>query len=245
MRRSYRRVGAAAASLAATVAGVAAVSGSASADPAAKTKYQAALRAAAAQNVHYVWKATEQGMSWTLSVDTGTTSGSQVLDVHSGSTDEELAVLLVGSTGYLRGNAAALAKALGLSTAQSKTYAERWLSFPTSNATLSEFVRGLLDSQVDAQLEMTGPYTLGGTKVINGQLTQAIRGTAATSSGAKVPIILYVDATGTPRPAREVTNPDAKSSAVRGTVTFSDWGETKDPRAPASSVQLIPLLPAG
>jgi hypothetical protein len=245
MRRSYRRVGTAAASLAAAMATVAVVSGTASADPTAKAKYQDALRAAASQNVHYVWRATEQGKSWTLTVDTGKTSGSQALDVRSGATNEELAVLRVGSTGYLRGNAAALTEALGLSAAESKTYADRWLSFPTGNATLSEFVRGLLDSDVAAELQMTGPYTLGGTKVIAGQLAQAIEGTASTSSGTKVPIVLYVNATGTPHPVREITNPDAKSSAIRGTMTFSAWGETKDPRAPAKSVPLIPLLPAG
>jgi hypothetical protein len=244
MRRSYRTVGAAA-GLAATMAGVAAFPGSGSADTTAKSKYQAALRAAASQNVHYVWRASEQGMSWALNVDTGKTSGSQTLVVQSGTTTEQLAVVLVGSTGYLRGNASALAKVLGLSAAQSDTYSERWLSFPTNSAALSALVRGLRQSEVDEQLQMTGPYVMGGTKVIAGQLTQAIEGTAATSSGTKVPIILYVAATGTPVPVREVTNPDAKSSAIRGTMTFSDWGETRDPQAPAASIPLVPLLPAG
>ena len=40
---------------------------------------------------------------------------------------------------------------------------------------------------------MTGPYTFGGTKMIGGHLAQAIKGTAATSSGTKVPIVLYVE----------------------------------------------------
>jgi hypothetical protein len=106
-------------------------------------------------------------------------------------------------------------------------------------------VSGLLDSEVAAELEMTGPYSFGGTKVIGGHVTQAIKGTAATSSGTKVPIVLYVESTGTPRPVQEVTNPNAKSSAIRGTVTFSNWGEVTHPVAPATSVPLVPLLPAG
>jgi hypothetical protein len=245
MRRSYRRAGAVAATVAAVAAGVAAASGTATAATVAKAKYQAALKAAAAQNVHYVSKATEQGITLEVVGDTGKTSGSQVLAVQNGSITEELAVVLIGSTGYLRGNESALEKVLGLTTAQSSTYTNKWLSFPTSNGSLSELVSGLRDSEVASELAMTGPFTLGGTKVIAGQLAQAIRGTAATSSGTKVPIVLYVASTGTPRPIREVTNPNAKSSAIQGTVTFSNWGETTHPVAPATSIPLVPLLPAG
>jgi hypothetical protein len=245
MRRSYRIAGTVAATLAAAAAGVAAMSGSATAAVVAKSKYQAAMKAAAAQNVHYVSTATEQGISLEVVGDTGKTSGSQMLEVQNGSTTEELSVVLVGKTGYLRGNVSALEKVLGLTAAQSSAYQNRWLSFPTSNHSLSELVSGLLDSEVAAELEMTGPYSFGGTKVIGGHVTQAIKGTAATSSGTKVPIVLYVESTGTPRPVQEVTNPNAKSSAIRGTVTFSNWGEATDPVAPATSVPLVPLLPAG
>jgi hypothetical protein len=245
MRRSYRIAGTVAATLAAAAAGVAAASGSAIAATDAKTKYQAALKAAAAQNVHYVSRATEQGISLEVVGDTGKTSGSQVLEVQNGSITEQLSVVLIGDTGYLRGNMSALEKVLGLTAAQSSTYKNRWLSFPTSNRSLSELVSGLRDSEVASELEMTGPYTFGGTKVIGGHLTQAIKGIAATSSGTKVPIVLYVESSGTPRPVREVTNPAAKSSAIQGTVTFSNWGEVIHPVAPSTSVQLIPLLPAG
>ena len=221
------------------------MSGSATAAVVAKSKYQAAMKAAAAQNVHYVSTATEQGISLEVVGDTGKTSGSQVLEVQNGSTTEDLSVLLIGKTGYLKGNVSALEKVLGLTSAQSATYENRWLSFPTSNHSLSELVSGLLDSEVAPELEMTGPYSFGGTKVIGGHVTQAIKGTAATSSGTKVPIVLYVESTGTPRPVQEVTNPNAKSSAIRGTVTFSNWGEVTDPTPPATSVPLVPLLPAG
>ena len=242
MRRSYRIAGAVAATVAAVAAGVAA-SGTATAATVAKAKYQAALKAAA-QNVHYVSRATEHGITLEVVGDTGKTSGSQVIEVQNGSITEELAVVLIGSTGFLRGNQSALEKVVGLTTAQSSTYMHKWLSFPTSNGSLSELVSGLRDSEVAPELAMTGPYTLGGTKVIAGQLTQAIWGTAATSSGTKVPIVLYVASTGPPRPVREITNPNAKSSAIQGTVTFSDWGQTTHPVTPATSIPLVPLLPA-
>jgi hypothetical protein len=98
---------------------------------------------------------------------------------------------------------------------------------------------------VASELQMSGPYTLGGTKKIDGLDTQAINGTAATSSGTKVPIVLYVEIGGTPRPVEEVTNPKGKSSGITGTVTFSKWGEKTHPKVPKPSVPLVPLLPAG
>ena len=242
MRRSYRIAGAFAATLAAAAAGVVAIPGSATAATSAKAKYLAALRAAAAQNVHYVSTATEQGISLEVVANTGKTSGSQDMEVLKGSTLEELAVILIGSTGYLRGNEAALKQVVGLTATESATYAYQWLSFPTDNGSLSELVSGIRNSGVASALAMSGPYTLGGTKVIAGHLTLAIKGTANTSSGSKVPIVLYVESGATPRPVREVTNPNANRSA---TVTFSNWGETTHPTAPAQSVPLVPLLPAG
>jgi hypothetical protein len=52
MRRSHRIVGAVAAGFATSVVAVTAVSGSADAANTAKSEYQAALKAASAQNVH-------------------------------------------------------------------------------------------------------------------------------------------------------------------------------------------------
>ncbi len=135
-------------------------------------------------------------------------------------------------------------KALGLTAAQSSTYANKWLSFPTSNTSLAELVSGLRNADVASEIQMSGPYTFGSSKTINGQATTAINGTAATSSGTKVAIILYVSTSGTPRPVEEVTNPKAKSSSIKGTVTFSNWGQVTHPQAPTKSSPLVPLLPS-
>jgi hypothetical protein len=245
MRRNFRIAVAIAAGLASTAVAIGAASVSAGAETLAKTKYQAAMKAANSQNVHFVSKATEQGITLEVVGDTGETSGSQVLEVEHGSAVEELAVVLIGSKGYLRGNVAALEGVLGLTTSQSHTYANKWLSFPTSHRSLEELVSGLLDSEVASELEMTGPYTFEGTKMVAGHVTQAIKGTAATSSGTKIPIVLYVNSSGTPRPVQEITNPTAMSSAIKGTVTFSHWGEATHPKAPTKSIPLVPLLPAG
>jgi hypothetical protein len=245
MRRSINIIGAVAVSLATTAVAALADAGSADAATSAKAEYQAALKAAASQSVHFVSKATEQGIALEVIGDSGKNSGSQVLAVKSGTTTEELSVIRIGSTGYLRGNDAALVKVLGLSAAQSTSYTNKWLSFPTSNTSLAELVSGLRTADVASELEMTGPYTLGGTKTIAGQMTQAIKGTAATSSGTTVPIVLYVTASGPVRPVEEVTDPTAKNAPIQSVVTFSKWGETTHPKAPSKSISLLPLLPAG
>jgi hypothetical protein len=245
MRRNIQIIGAVAVTLVTTAAGALADAGSADAAASAKSEYQAALKTAASQSVHFVSKATEQGISLEVVGDTGKTSGSQVIEVISGSSTEKLAVVLIGSTGYVRGNDAALQKVLGLTVALSATYTDKWLSFPTSNTSLDELVSGLRNSDVASELQMTGPYTLGQTKKVAGQNAETIKGTAATSSGTKVPIVLYVEASGTPRPVEEITNPTSKSATIKGTVTFSKWGEKTHPKAPTSSIPLVPLLPAG
>ncbi len=193
MRRSHRIVGAVAASVATSVAAVTVVSNSAGAATTAKSEYQAALKAAGSQNVHYISKANEPGIGAIKAIgDTGKTSGSLDLQIVNGSKTEHLKVLLVGSTGYVRGNEVGLEAVLGLTAAQSTTYANKWLSFPTSNTSLAELVSGLRDTDIPSELQMSGPYTFGSSKTINGQDAKAINGTAATSSGKKVRIILYV-----------------------------------------------------
>ncbi len=245
MRRSPRIVGAVGISIATSVVGITALSGSAGASSNAQTEYQAALRTAGSQGVHYVSKASEQGVTIDVIGDTGKTSGSQVLTVRKGSLTERVEVILVGSTGYLQGNAIALQNILGLTAAQSTTYANKWLSFPTANATLAQLVSGLRNKDVATELKMSGPYTSGGNKMIGNQTTQAIKGFVSTSTGSKVPVVLYVQSGSTPRPVEEVTNPGKATTSIQGTVIFSNWGEKIHPTAPAHSVSLISLAPAG
>jgi hypothetical protein len=245
MRRRYRITGALVVTLATSVAGVAAVGSSAGAATSAKSEYQAALKAASSQNVHYVSSVTEDGTALEVVGDTGKTSGSEALEEKTGSTTSEMAVILIGSTGYVQGNSAALKTFLDFTATQSSTYAGKWLSFPSSNSSLAGLVSGLLDSEVGTELKMSGPYTFAGTKKIVGLKTEAIDGTAPTESGTEVPIVLFVDASGTPRPVEELTDSTAENEAIEGAVVFSKWGEKTHPKAPTNSTPLLPLLPAG
>jgi len=220
------------------------LAGTAGATQSATSKYNAAIKAADGESVHYVSQATEPGTSISVVGDTGVSSGKQTLKLSKGSLVENVTVELVGSTGYIKANAPALINILGLTTTQGGTYAGKWLSFPTSNQSLAELVTGLRTSDVGNELKMTGPYVSTGSKTVDGQATVGIRGTVSVSSTATAPVVLYVEQSGTPRPVEEVTNPGKGGKSVRGTVTFSKWGEKVQVVAPNGAKSLVGLLPA-
>ena len=212
---------------------------------AATAQYNAALKAVGSQGVHFSSVAKQSGAELDVSGDAGATAGAQTLVVKNKNLTEHVNALVVGSTGYVKGNEAALAHVIGLTTAESKKYANKWLSFPTSNQSLGELVGGLLSSQVEKELEIGGPYTFGKSATVGGVKATAIRGSVATESGSKVPVVLYIPASGTPLPIQEVTNVGGKSSSgIVGTVTFSHWGENKSQTAPTHTTSLLSLVPA-
>jgi hypothetical protein len=210
-----------------------------------QAEYQAAIKAASNLGVHFVSVASQGGVTIHVTGDTGATSGAQTLTVTNGKLSEHVSAMVVGSTGYVKANSTALHYVIGLGTSQSNKYANKWLSFPTSNSGLEQLVSGLLNSQVSAEVQMSGPYTYGAPTTIGGQRVVPIHGTVSTSSNTKAPVVLYVSATGKPTPIKEVTNPGASKngSAIHGTVSFTNWGQKVSEKPPAHSVSLLKLAP--
>jgi hypothetical protein len=219
--------------------------GAASASPSAQSLYDAAIKAATSQGVHFESVATQSGTTLRVSGDTGASSGAQTLTVTKGNALENVTAMVVGSTGYVKGNATALRNIIGFTSAKASKYADRWLFFPTSNQALDSLVAGLKNSDVANELQMAGPYTYGTAQTVGGQHALAIQGSVTDGSGAKVPVILYVPALGTPRPIEQVTNPGASksSSSIHGTVMFSKWGEKTNETTPAHALSLLKLAP--
>ena len=210
----------------------------------AQAEYKAAVAAVGKQGVHFSSTAVQNGIRLQIAGDTGTTSGTQSITIRRGSTNEHMTATVVGPTGYVNGNNAALHNVIGLTTAQSSKYAGKWLSFPTSSS-LGTLVSGLLNKDVASELAMTGPFTFGRATTVQGQHVLAIKGSVGTDGGAAVPAVLYVAATGRPLPVQEDTNPSKSggSSAISGTVTFTKWGETTTEKAPTHTVSLLKLVP--
>ena len=211
----------------------------------AQSEYEAAVKAATNQSVHFALNETVNNATLQQSGDAGATSGSESVNVHNGKQTEHVSAEVVGKTGYVKGNQTALENILGLTSAQARKYANQWLSFPTSNSNLSQLAAGLLRSQVATELGFNGPFTFASDATVNGQSAIGIKGSAPTNNGSSVPEILYVPATGRPLPIEEVTNPGTKThpSTSHGTVTFSNWGEHVSVQPPAHSVSLLKLEP--
>ncbi len=212
---------------------------------AATAEYNAALEAIRSEGVHFASVAKQNGAELDVSGDAGKTSGAQTLVVKDKKITERMTARVVGSTGYVSGNDAALLHVIGLTKAESSKYAGKWLSFPTSNQGLEELVGGLVSSQVSKELAIGGPYTYGKDATVQGQKAMAIKGSVADENGGKVPVVLYISANGTPLPIQEVTNAGGTgSSAIHGVVTFTHWGEDKSQTAPSGAVSLLKLVPA-
>ena len=212
--------------------------------PSAQAEYDAALKAAGRQSVHFESALSQGGVTIQVSGDSGETSGAQTITVKRGNLTEHVKAMLVGNTGYISANATALRYVVGLSSAQASKYANKWLFFPTSNVGLAELVAGLENAQVASELQMTGPFSYGPTTTVLGQRARAIRGYVTSGTGSKVRVVLYVPATGTPTPIEQVTNPGAaKGSTIHGTVTLKRWGQQISQTAPAHAVSLLKLNP--
>jgi ketosteroid isomerase-like protein len=246
LRPTAVAVGAAAfAALVALGAGGTAVGAASAPTESAQSQYQAAVKAATNQTVHFQTDVTQGKVTLQQSGDAGTTSGSESLTIHNGKSTEHMNAEVVGTTGYVKGNTTGLQNILGLTAAQARKYQDQWLSFPMSNSNLAQLVAGLLKSQVATELSFSGPFTHASDATVLGQHAIGIRGSVSASDGTSVPEILYVPSTGKPLPIEEVTNPGAKAhaSSIHGTVSFTNWGERVSVPVPAHSVPLSKLAP--
>ena len=112
---------------------------------------------------------------------------------------------------------------------------------------MDQLVTGLRNKDVAAELKLDGPFVFGPPKTIDGHATLAIVGSSTDSTGKKFPTTLYVES-GTPhRPLLEVSNPGSGSgsTAIDGSVAFSNWGQQTQVSKPAHAVSLLSLVPAG
>jgi hypothetical protein len=211
----------------------------------AESLYNAAIKAATRLGVHFQSLATQSGTTLAVTGDTGTNAGAQNVTVSKGNVVEHVSAMVIGTTGYIQGNASALRNVIGLDSAKANKYAGKWLSFPTSNQGLDTLVAGLKDSDVAAELQMSGPYTYGTARTVAGERALAIKGTVTDQSGTKIPVTLYVPASGTALPVEQVTNPASSkgSSNIHSAVTFTRWGEKVTQTAPAHSSSLLKLAP--
>ena len=176
---------AAALSLAAPAGAASTTTTTAAGNAAATAQYNAALKAVGTNGVHFVSVAKQNGAELDVSGDAGTTSGAQTLVVKNKKATERMTALVVGSTGYVKGNESALQNVIGLTKAESTKYAGKWLSFPTSNQSLGELVGGLLSSQVARSSKSVGPTPSPRTPPSPGRRRPPLRVRSPTRAAAR------------------------------------------------------------
>ena len=137
-----------------------------------------------AWSVHYTSSGTVSKVSDSQSGDAGPASGTQQVLIQTGATSDEASLVVIGQITYAKANAAGLKDLMGLSTTQAAADANQWILFSTANAAFSQIVAGIRSHDVAEEIALTGPFTLGASRHLDGYEVDAIRGTLEVQ-GAK------------------------------------------------------------
>jgi hypothetical protein len=209
--------------------------------PSAATLYRQALATTKSWSVHYASTGTVSGVTILISGDAGPASGTQAVLVGKGAVTDSASLILIGGITYMKGNARALVDLTGLSQAEAQANAGKWVQFATANQAFAQIVVGVRSSDVAQELVLTGPFTLGPSRQIDGVEVDTIRGRQRLQGKKPVPAVLYVRAKGRHVPVEEDTvNAKGQPNGVEHTV-YSMWGEAVRPAAPSASVTIGPV----
>ncbi len=247
-RRDVRAINAWLAAGAATVAALGLVTGtsalpagastSATASSKASVLYREALATTKSWTVHYASDGVISGVPILESGDAGPTAGTQVVLVGRGPTTDNASLIVIGDLTYLRGNVIALEDLAGLTPAVAANDVNQWVLFATDNPAYSQVVAGVRSHDVEEEIAMQGPFTLGHTRQLNGYEVDAIRGTQKLQGQKRMDAILYVKAHGRHNVVEEdIVNKQGMPTGVEH-IIFSKWGEQVKPTAPSSAIPL-------
>jgi hypothetical protein len=207
----------------------------------AATLYAQTLATTKSWSVHYASTGTSGGVTILTSGDAGPASGVQQVLVGKAGITDDATLIVIGGITYMKGNARALTDLTGLSPAQAQANVGKWVQFSTANQAFAQIVAGVRSQDVAQELALTGPYTFGPTKTINGIRVDAIRGKQRLGSQKPVRAVLYVRAKGSHVPVEEDSlNAQGQPNGVEHT-TYSHWGEPVRPSAPSASISIGPV----
>jgi hypothetical protein len=189
-------------------------------------------------SVHYVSTSSAPGHFVRMVSDVGPGRGIQRITVGKGSHSGPATVLIVGGSGYIRGNAFTLSNYFPFDKAQAKHYAGKWISIPSTSgayaavaadATFASFVSDLLPSRHLGLVRAT----------VAGRKALGVRG-VVHERGLKLTETVYAPAAGTPLPFDE----KAVAARIRATsvARMSRWNEPVNVAAPAHSVPISTVL---
>lgn len=208
--------------------------------------------ASASGSFHYVNSSTASGggqrLTSTQYGDAGRNEGVQYMKSTQGSYE----VIVVDSMAYMRADAMGLEDLLGVPPSLAASLANRWISFAPSDApyeataadvttetTWNDPSVSMTDDLPQTPVFVSGLFTQNGTQVQS--VTYSLHGTDsvahASYSGSETATFAATD----PHLPSTVTErlsgtADGQASTETARVSFSQWGESVDVRAPVGSI---------
>jgi hypothetical protein len=186
----------------------------------------AARQAAAnASTVHVAGSMTDNGKPIQLDLRMDATQGAVGRIAESG---QSFQLIRVGTAVYIKGTKA-FYKSIG-GPAAAQLLGGKWLKAPSGGKDFQSLVQVTsMRPLVKKALSPEGTVTKTGTSTVQGQQVVGLK----DSSGGGV---LYVAATGTAYPV-QITG----GSGQKGKITFTDWNESVDVKAPKNAVDIAKL----
>jgi hypothetical protein len=210
-----------------------------SASPSPATLLSDSVKAADRQrSVHFVATSSLATKSIVIVANAGTASGTQTITMRVGKSTGHVTGRYTGNTVYFRGDTVGLVSYLGMPSSIAPKYANRWISFISSDQGYSQIAGSMTLQSAVSQISLTAPVTGGNRARVNGTNVFVVRGTTTSLSakGQHGDAVLDVDATGAHLPVRYQGTGHQKSETTRGQVSFSRWGLRVNPSAPSGAV---------
>lgn len=164
--------------------------------------------------------------------ETVTTNGDPVIDA-----------IVVDHVAYVRTTQAVLQQTFGLSSSAASSYAGKWISMTTGDATYQNVVNSLTPTQAITQFVPEDPHLrIAGATSIGGKGVVAVAGSSAggAADGATSTSTLFVSTTAPylPLSATVVVKSAAGKNEERIASVYGKWNERVDPIAPKGATPI-------
>jgi hypothetical protein len=210
----------------------------AGAAPTAAALYQEAMATTEGWRVHYSSTSNASHVPFAESGDAGPASGTQAILVGKGATLDRATLIVIGDLTFLKGNQLAMEDLTGLSPAEAAAAMDHWVAFSSTNPAFSQVVVGVRSQDVAQEVALTGPYTLGPSRLLHGHTVDTLRGTLKIPGSKRMDAVLYVRASGRHVLVEEDTVDAHGRPNGAEHIVFSKWGESVRPQAPDASLTL-------
>ena len=207
------------------------LAGAASAATSPRDIYRAAMVAAALErSVHYVSASNVGGNHETIVGDAGLGRGIQRITFRKAGSTGHVTVIVIGPKAYVRGDAFALPNFLGMTSAQTATFANKWFVITGPSQTYAVIAEAVEFRSFVRELLIAGPLTTAPSTSFGGKHATGVRSTL--KKGSDIATIDLFVGDKTPLPLGEVE----KGSRGSITTTLSRWNEAVTLAAPKGAL---------